>query len=453
MTTKPAASYLNPFSVGAFRPVTGECTAADLPIEGALPPELDGLFARNSFTPFPGKPLPPHLFFADGLLHGLRLQGGQAKWFRNRWVVTEAVAAACGQPAPSGPPDIRWAPINPANTHIIHHGGHFLALCEIGLPYAMTSELETIGRFDFAGRLKTNMTAHPRLDPETGDLHFFAYGPKPPFVHYHRADAAGALVRTEVIDVRGPTIMHDFITTKRYAVFFDLPLLFAPPAGPPGGLPFAWNPEYGARIGLYPLESGGRTRWFDIEPCYVLHFLNAFDDGEAVVVRGVTRDISYVLGTRAPNEGSIVLQEWRIDLASGRVSTAILSDRRADFPRMDERRLGRPHRYGYGVEVPGGSDWAVRGDLFKYDLSTGAVIAHAFGPRAKASEPVFVPAAHDAGEDEGWVMSFVYDDVKDTSFVAVLDAQAFAGPLVARIPLPQRVPYGAHGSWIDGRVL
>ena len=120
---------------------------------------------------------------------------------------------------------------------------------------------------------------------------------------------------------------------------------------------------------------------------------------------------------------------------------------------MDERRLGRPHRYGYGVEVPGGSDWAVRGDLFKYDLSTGAVIAHAFGPRAKASEPVFVPAAHDAGEDEGWVMSFVYDDVKDTSFVAVLDAQAFAGPLVARIPLPQRVPYGAHGSWIDGRVL
>src|SRR5258708_13523771 len=141
MPTTPAARYLNPFSVGAFGPVTVECTAADLPIEGALPPQLDGLFARNSFTPYPGKPLPPHLFFADGLIHGLRLQGGRAISFRNRWVVTEAVAAARGQAPPGGPPDIRWAPINPANTHVIHHGGHLLSLCDIPLPSDFTPAL------------------------------------------------------------------------------------------------------------------------------------------------------------------------------------------------------------------------------------------------------------------------------------------------------------------------
>lgn len=453
MTAPAEATYLNPFSIGAFRPVDRECTATDLAIEGALPPGLDGLLVRNSFSPFPGRPLPPHLFFADGMLSGVRVRNGKAEWFRNRWVVTEPIAEAKGLPRPQGAPDITWAPVNPANTHIVHHAGRLLALCEVGLPYEVTTELETKGRFDFGGALRTNMTAHPRLDPDTGDLHFFSYGPRPPFVHYHRADSSGRLVQTDVIAVHGPTVMHDFIITKAFAVFFDTPLMFAPPSGAPGGLPFIWNPEYGARIGLHPLTGGEPTRWFDIEPCFVAHFLNAFEEGDAVVIRGVARDPAYALGTTAPNQGAIFLQEWRIDLVSGRVSSAVVSDRRADFPRIDERRLGRPHRFGYCAEAPGGDDWASRGGLLKYDVATGAILAHDFGPRAKASEPVFMPAAPGAGEDEGWLLSVVYDDASDASFLAVLDAQAFEGLPVARIPLPQRVPYGAHGSWIDGAAL
>lgn len=447
-------NYLNPFSVGVFRPVAEERTASDLRVDGKLPSALDGLFVRSSFVPVPGPRLPPHMFLADGMLHGVRFERGRPVWYRNKWVVTDTVAAAHGLPAPVGPADIRWAPVNPANTHVMQHGGRIFALCEVGLPYEVTTELETVGRYDFGGRLKTNMTAHPRVDPETGDFHFFGYGPRPPFVRYYRADASGALVQTEVIDVRGPTVMHDFIVTKRFAVFFDLPLLFVPPSGPPGGMPFAWKPEYGTRIGLLPLgQPDAKVHWFDTEVCLVSHFLNGYDEGDEVVIQGVTREPGYALGTQGPNEGEIGLKEWRVDLKTGRVASATLSTERSDLPRTDERRQGRKHRYGYAMEVPSGSDWAVQGRIFKYDLQTGAVAAHDFGPRMKASEPVFVPAGPGAGEDEGWVLNYVYDDAGDTSFLAVLDAQAFAGPPVACIALPQRVPYGAHGSWIPADAL
>jgi carotenoid cleavage dioxygenase len=452
-TATTAVDYRNPFAVGAFRPVTEELTAVDLPIEGALPRALDGLFVRNGFAPLPGAPLPPHLFFADGLLHGVRLEAGRVKWFRNRWVVTEGVAAHRGAAPPKGPADIRWAPVNPANTHFIHHGNRFLALCETGLPYELTAELETIGRYDFAGRLKTSMTAHPRIAPATGEMHFFAYGPRPPFVQYYRARADGELVQTAAIDVGGPAVMHDFIITERHAVFFDTPLQFAPPSGG-GGLPFAWKEGYPARIGLYAWdEPGARTRWFEIAPCYVSHFLNAFEDKGTVVVRGVARDIGYALATNPPNQGAMSMREWRIDLATGTVTAADVSDRRGDFPRVDERYMGRPHRFGYGMEVPDTEDWAVRGCLFKYDFATGAVAVHDFGKGRKASEPVFVPARPDAAEDDGWVLSYVHDETGDGAFLAVLNAQDFAGAPAAIIPLPQRVPYGAHGSWIDAAAL
>jgi carotenoid cleavage dioxygenase len=451
MTSLQATTYTNPFAIGAFRPVAEERTARDLAVEGALPPELDGLLLRNSFCPYPGQPLPPHLFFADGMVSGLRLRAGRAEWFRNRWVETEPVARARNAPAPAGPQDICWGPVNPANTHVVHHAGRLLALCEVGLPYELTCDLGTLGRYDFDGALLTNMTAHPRIDPDTGDLHFFSYGPRPPYVRYHHADANGRLLRSDVIAVRGPTVMHDFIITEHYAVFFDTPLVFAPPDAAAGGLPFRWNPDYGSRVGLHPLASGGETRWFDIGPCFVAHFLNAYEVGDEVVIRGVARDTGYALGGVSPDKGALQLQEWRIELGRGHVSETVVSDRRGDLPRVDERRLGRPHRFGYSAEAPATPDWASRGGLFKYDLQTGAALRRDFGPGRKASEPIFVPGG--AGEDEGWVLSIVHDEAEDRSFLAVLEAQAFDRPPVARVPLPQRVPYGAHGSWIEGALL
>jgi carotenoid cleavage dioxygenase len=271
-------------------------------------------------------------------------------------------------------------------------------------------------------------------------------------VQYHRVDASGALVQSDVIDVQGPAVMHDFIVTKRYAVFFDTPLQFAPPGG--GGLPFTWRQDLPTRIGLLPLgRPGAKARWIEIAPVFLAHFLNAYDEGGAVVIRGVARDVGYALATAAPNRGEISMMEWRVDPDAGRVTATKVSDRRADFPRLDERRAGRAHRYGYAMEIPDTDDWSERGNLFKYDVATGAVAEHDFGKGVKASEPIFVPAAPQAGEDEGWVLSYVHDQTNESGYVAVIDAQKFGAPPTAIIRLPQRVPYGAHGSWIPAADL
>src|SRR5688572_16851702 len=135
---------------GNFAPVTEEVTAFDLPVEGSIPDELRGLFVRNG----PNPAVPPegayHWFVGDGMVHGVALQDGRALWYRNRWIRTEALAAATGQAAPAGPPDITIADIelSPGNTHVLAHAGMLMAMCEVSLPIRLGPELETIGRHD-----------------------------------------------------------------------------------------------------------------------------------------------------------------------------------------------------------------------------------------------------------------------------------------------------------------
>ncbi|MDG0025363.1 carotenoid oxygenase family protein [Trinickia sp. Y13] len=437
---------------GVFVPLDRETEAIDLPILGAIPPELDGLYVRNSFNSHPVRAAKcPHPFLEDGMIHGVRLQGGRACWYRNRWVVTDTLASATGRSAPGGPPDRCWSATNPANVGLTPHAGRLLAMCETGMPYALDAALETLGRFDFNGGLAASMTAHPKRDPETGDLHFFNYWPRRPNVTYFAADSAGRITRRESIDVAGATVMHDFAITQRFAVFIDQPLLFERPPRPGGGMPFRWAPEYGSRIGLLDLQRRGvPVRWFDIDVCYIPHVLNAFDDLEhdEVVLRAVLGDACYLTGLPLPDSPSLSMHEWRLSLSTGRVSEACIADVPGELPRIDERRIGRPHRYGYSAQVRMEYGWQAFGGLFKYDFGTGTVTRHDFGAHAASSEPVFVPASHASAEDEGWVLSYVYDARIDRSRLVILDAQHFAQAPVASVELPQRVPYGAHGAWV-----
>ncbi|WP_293028993.1 carotenoid oxygenase family protein [Pandoraea sp.] len=439
---------------GVLQPLDAEISVIDLPVEGAIPPELDGLYVRNSFNPHPvlvgGDGALPHLFLGDGMIHGVRLAAGRACWYRNRWVRTESLAAATGQAAPPGPPDRRWVPHNPANLNVIVHAGRLLALCDVGMPYALSAELETLGCYDFGGQLTANMSAHPKRDPATGELHFVNYRPWRPWVTYFCADAAGRIVRSQAIDVAGATAMHDFAVTQRFAVFIDQPLLFERPPRPGGGLPFCWDRGYTMRLGLLELHrSDAPVRWFEIEPCFIPHVLNAFDDGDTVVLRAVVSDPYYMTGDAPAAQACLGMHEWRIDLAGGRVAHDCLSDAPGELPRLDERRVGRPHRFGYAAEIRLAQAWHACGGLFKYDFVRDTVTRHEVGPHEMAAEPVFVPARASSGEDEGWVLSFVYDATTDRSALIVLDARRFAGAPLARITLPQRVPYGAHGSWVS----
>ena len=454
VTNKTAQwSGSEPYFLDNFAPVADERTTYNLPVEGAIPEHLTGRYLRNGPNPTTVPAGRYHWFAGDGMVHGVQLRAGRATWYRNRWVRTERLAKELGVPAPSGAPEVNS--FNPANTHIISHAGHNLACCEVGLPHELTPELETIGRYNFGGRLASPMTGHPKIDPVTGELIFIGYSPTPPYLRYHQVDPRGVLVRSEDIDVKGPTQMHDFAITAKYVIFFDLPVTLDPSLIGVQLMPYRWQPGYGARVGVMP-RSGGNSdvRWFEVAPCYVYHALNAYEDGDCVVI-DVSRypeafNISRPGGGDAYALDPSTLDQWRINLATGQVTETRIDDRPVDFPRVDERRVGRPYRYGYGVELTRGHHGrAIEfGNLLKYDRQRGTTEVHDFGSGRMAGEGVFVPAGPKAVEDEGWVLSLVYDPERDRSDLVILNAADFAGEPAARIHLPWRVPPGFHGSWI-----
>ncbi|RSD10644.1 carotenoid oxygenase family protein [Amycolatopsis eburnea] len=474
----------NKFLEGNFAPVSREHTITELAVTGRIPEFLDGRYLRNGPNPLSEvDPAAYHWFMGDGMVHGVRLRDGKAEWYRNRWVRNESVKATL-----NGEDASRFCGLDAlgANTNVIGHAGKTLALVEAGAPiYELTDELDTVGRCDFDGTLPGGYTAHPKRDPRTGELHavsyFFGMGNK---VQYSVIDAAGRARRVVDVEVTGSPMMHDFSLTEKYVVFYDLPVTFnagmavatsvpsalrtpaklvvsamvgkvrvpdpvsammASKIGANGGLPYRWNEKYPARIGVMPRDGQSRdVRWFDVEPCYVFHPLNAYDDGDSVVLDVVRHPKMFDRELHGPAEGGPTLDRWTVDLTAGKVLEERLDDRGQEFPRVDERLVGRPHRYGYAVSTDGEANPG--SSLFKHDFRTGSRQERAFGGGRQPGEFVFVPSHDDAAEDDGVLMGFVYDPASQRSDLTVLDAGTLE--TVAAIHLPDRVPNGFHGNWV-----
>jgi carotenoid cleavage dioxygenase-like enzyme len=418
------------FLDGNFAPVTNEITATDLPVTGTVPPELTGRLARIGPNPLtPPDPATYHWFLGTGMVHGVRLAGGRAEWYRNR-SVREVV-----------------------NTHVVGIDGRTFALVEAGsLPVELTDELDPIGPCDFDGTLDGGFSAHTHRDPASGDLHAVTYHWAWDHIR-HVVVGADARVRRELqIPVDGGPMVHDCAITERFVVLFDLPCTFDLDAVAAGAtFPYRWNPDHPARVGLLPRDGGpDDVRWFDAPPCYVFHTLNAFDVqtdtvAEKVVVDLVRHPRMFATVVNGPSEGTPMLERWTLDLATGELTTEALDDRGVEFPRLDERLVGRPHRYGY---TTGFGDGVEHGPTIKHDLVSGRVDVHDHGAGRAALEPVFVPRDKASPEDDGWVLAYVYDATTDRSDVVILAAQDLSGEPVATIHLPVRVPFGFHGSWI-----
>lgn len=443
MTTSGVAPSRPPFYLeGNYAPVLDEVSAFDLPVRGTIPAELRGRYVRNGPNPRAGDP--GHWFAGDGMLHGIELRDGTATWFRNRWVRTKAFAGDGEYVNADLQVDFTFAV---ANTHIVGHAGRMFALVESSFPTEVTPELDTVGTFDFGGGLDTAMTAHPKRCPITGELHFFGYGFFPPYLTYYVADAEGTLIHRAEIDVPGPTMMHDFNLTESRVVFMDLPVVFDVEIAMSGSpLPYRWDDDYGARLGVLPRRgTSAEATWYDIDPCYVFHPANAYDDGDAVVLDAPRYPSLWSESRNA--FGAAPLWRWRIEAGAGKVVEEQLDDAPVEFPRMDPRRVGLSYRYHYDVGTT--SDPGVSGDrIVKYDRSDGSRTEHDFGPGRKPGEAVFVPASEDAEEDAGWLLTYVYDAGTNGSEFVILDAGDLATEPVAVVTLPQRVPHGFHGSWI-----
>ncbi len=428
-----------------WAPVLDERTDTDLRVDGAIPPEIDGVYIRTGPNPATGSSA--HWFFGDGMVHGVRLAGGKAEWYRNRFIQTPNIEDPLDDPMSAMGDMTRGT----GNTAVHVHNGKILCLEEGHWPWQVDAELNTVGVQNFNGALTCAMTAHPKICPVTGELLAFSYlNAGPQYLKYIRVNADGVVQQIEGIDTPNMVMMHDFNVTRNYVIFMDLPVCFD--LGLLGsGLPFKFNRDAGARLGVMPRNgTNADVRWFEIEPCYVFHPVNAHEDGDKIVLH-VSRQRE-AFGTSNDDYAEVGrLWRWTIDLTAGTVAEQSIDDRPGDFGRVDDRMIGLDAQFGYLMSLggEGNREEPVYGSqLWKYDLGSGECWEHQLGEGVRGAEPVFVPASADAGEDEGWVLNLIHDTVSDESRLIILDAQNFSAPPVAVVHMPRRVPYGAHGTWV-----
>jgi carotenoid cleavage dioxygenase-like enzyme len=443
----------NMYLEGNYAPVSDEVTACDLPVIGGLPEQLNGRYLRNGPNPWSvDDPDKHHWFVGAGMVHGVRLREGRAEWYRNRWVGSSALSEHRGQPDIPGP---NWN-ANPGgpNTNVGGFAGTTWAMVEAGgTPVELTYDLETVGRNDFFGTLPGAFTAHPKVDADTGEMHAMVYA-LPQWldhVQYVVVAADGKVRRTVDIPLPAPTMLHDMSLTQRYAVVYDFPCRLDIPMAMEGRFPFSWQPDTGSRIGLLPREGDAADIiWVDVPECYAFHPMNAYDapDG-SVVIDLCVYDRMFDVHRNGPFQDNLArLERWVVNPTARTASVTVIDDTPQEFPRHRGRLTAKPYRYGYCASV---SQTDPNWPTIKHDLETGQRWTYDHGPGRGAGEPVFVGRDGGTAEDDGWLITFVHDVPAGKAELVVIDAQDLPRGPVARVLLPQRVPYGFHGNWVSDR--
>ncbi|MBB4838134.1 carotenoid cleavage dioxygenase [Sphingomonas kyeonggiensis] len=443
---RPATAQDTPYITGVNTPMREELTIEDLEVFGTIPPALRGRYLRmgpNPMHPNPGK---HHWFAGDGMIHGIRIEDGRALWYRNRWIRSNAVSDALGEERTPGPRHL----FDTVNTNVIGYGGETFGLIEAGsTPVVIGETLETERYTDFAGTLHGGLSAHPHVDPLTGEMLAVSYdAAKWSAIRYLAIGPEGEVRREVKVPVRHGPMIHDFAFTGRFAILFDLPVTFSLTAAIAGyQFPYRWNAGHKPRIGLLPRDGDtGDVIWCPVDPCFVFHAANAHDAADgSVILDLVVHDRMFWRRTSGPDSERCSLERWTLDPVAQTVRRTTLDPAPQEFPRCDERRLGQTYRYAYTMAMV---DPFLGTGLFKHDLATGTRQTHDFGPDRHPCEFIFVPAHPGAEEDEGWLMGFVIDAAAGTTDLAILDARDFEAPPLARIRVPHIVPPGFHGNWV-----
>jgi carotenoid cleavage dioxygenase-like enzyme len=467
---EPVDPATNAHLSGRFAPVHREVDDDDLPVEGTLPSDLTGAYVRNGpnprYTPLGSYTYPME---GDGMLHGVWLENGHAR-YRNRWVYTNdlradmragrALFGGLMTPAPPdddqlGPdPDPGWPFKLDAFINVVCHGGRYLALEEGTPPYEVTAELDTVGRCDFAGRLPAGMCAHPRIDPATGEMVVFRYDVEDPFLAWATIGPDGTVTRppTPVAGVDECFMIHDFTITPRFVVLVVAPAIIDFAAMGTGKDPLRWDGGRPTRIAVVDRSGSLPTRWVETDPFFAWHYGNAYEQGDDVVVDFPWWS-AFALGTPAgpPHRGGFaraLLHPYR-----GTADVDLLDDVASEFPRIDDRRVGEPHRYVTTSRRSGHHDLVVGefDQLARHDMRTGTT--DTYDADVIFGEVVFAPrdgttGAGDRPDDlDGYYLTYATSPDAKRSWLLVWDASTFPSDPVARVRTPQRVPHGLHGNW------
>jgi 8'-apo-carotenoid 13,14-cleaving dioxygenase len=442
---------MNPYLTGVHTPMREELTIEDLPVAGSIPPALNGRYLRMGPNPRKSDPAKYHWFSGDGMIHGISIENGRARWYRNRWIRSTSVSKAMREKRVEGPRNA----FDTVNTNVVRFAGKTLGLVEAGsTPEESGEMLETLRYTDFGGTLHGSFTAHPHVDPLTGEMHGICYDVSRWRSIRYVVVTSGGKVRREVkIPVRHGPMIHDSAFTQRFAIILDLPVTFSLWAAITGQtFPYRWRSSHAARVGLLPREGeASDIIWCPIDPCYVFHAVNSYDapDGK-VVLDVIVHDRMFSRTEAGPDSQRCGLERWMVDPATRKVARITLDPDPQEFPRADERRLGQPYRYAYTMAM---TEWFLGTGLYKHDLMGGKRQTHDFGPHRHPCEFVFVPAHAQAEEDEGWLIGFVIDAKAKATDLVILDARDFETASQASIRIPHIVPAGFHGNWLQNEAL
>jgi carotenoid cleavage dioxygenase len=457
---------VNPYTTGNFGPITSEDDFPDLPIQGVIPDALRGAFYRNGPNPQFAPRDPDHHWFAgDGMLHAFFVDRGKVS-YKNRYMRTpkyelehaagRSLFGTFGNPLTSDP-SVVGKDGGVANTNVVWHAGKLLALEEGHQPLEVDpATLATRGYLDYAGAAK-RFTAHPKIDPETGEMVFFGYGvgdtPLSAGMAYGVVDRKGRVTRLDRFQAPYAAMVHDFCVTNRHVLFPILPLSMSLARAMSGKPPFGWEPELGSRIGLMARDKGIETiRWLALDPCYVFHPMNAWEAGDTLYADVM----QYAQAPLFPNADgspgkatSAHLVRWEIDLTgrSDTVKQTRIDDLAGEFPRLDERRSGLSYRHGYFAADTGDTGKVQFNAIAHIDFKTGRRAVHRFATGDSPGEPVFIPANSNAAEGEGFLVAVVYRGAENRSDFVVFDAMDVAKGPIGVAQLPRRVPFGFHGNW------
>jgi carotenoid cleavage dioxygenase len=460
--TGSTAREVHPHLSGNLAPLRGELEL-ELVVRGRIPEGLRGTLYRNGPNPQfdPGPTY--HAFIGDGMIHAFEL-GADRAHYRNRWVRTprwlaehEAGHALFGGFGGVPDPSVANVKGGTANTNVVFHAGKLMALQEGSNPFQLDpATLASNGWVETGGRF----TAHPKLDPETGELVWFAYSageePLNPYLDYGVSDASGRIVRRDRFRAPYCSMVHDFLVTRNYVVFPVLPLVGDVERVKHGQFPFYWAPDKGAFLGVMKRGASVDTiRWIEIDPVYVFHPLNAWEDGSRFACEVMEYATAPIGGGKSSlDEGAFArLTRWTIDLdnPSARVKRELVDDLPGEFPRLDERFAGLPYRHGWFAANVDLEHGLVFDSLAHIDLKTRQRTVRRFTAGDTVSEPIFVPRTAAAPEGDGWILSVVHRAADDRSDLLVLNALDIAGEPEATLELASRVPAGFHGNWVDAR--
>lgn len=467
----------HPYMNGPWRPLHEEVTATDLEVIGEIPKDIDGVYIRNTENPVHKPHGRYHPFDGDGMLHMMRFKNGKAE-YRNRFVRTNGFEEEqkAGEALWAG-----WTafPVqskregecvqdglkNSSSTDIVVHNGKAISsffMCGKGYELDPLT-LETLGTENWSP--EDGVSAHTKVDENTGEMLFFNYSKKAPYMNYGVVGTDGNLKHCIPVELPGPRLPHDMAFTENYAILNDFPTFWIPEMLEQGIHMPAYHEDMPSRFAVVPRMGGPEDiMWFEAKPTYVLHWLNAFEDGDEIVLDG------YFQGCPMPNpleDGpkkyglmralldlhslKARLHRWRFNLKTGETTEEDLDDEVLEFGMINNKFAGRPYRYGYSAKPKDG--WFLFEGLVKHDLKTGNKQRIMFGEERYGSEAPFAPRVGATEEDDGYLVSFITDMKEDRSECVLIDSKRFEEGPVCRIILPHRISSGTHATWANGSDL